>query len=110
MDYLNAAPIIVAICYIVAELLKKWILNTDNKRRLLPEICSVLGIAIAIVLFYAFPELIPNCNHIVTAIITGACSGLAATGCNQIVKQIQKAYNGEEIEDIDSNNDDEENN
>ena len=108
MDYLNATPIIVAACYAIAELLKKTLLKTDSKRKLLPVICSILGIVIAVACFYLFPELLPNCNSVITAIITGCCSGLAATGCNQVYKQIQKAAENTENETIIIENDDDE--
>lgn len=57
--------------------------------RLIPVISAILGAIAGIVCFYAFPAIIAA-QDIVTAILVGMASGLSATGCNQVFKQLSK--------------------
>ena len=47
-----------------------------------------LGTTLGIICFYSVPDIIPASNVLV-AIISGGASGLSATGCNQIIKQLK---------------------
>ena len=73
---------ITIICYLAAEAIKATAL--DNKW--LPVICGVLGGALGIVGMFIVPEY-PAQDYI-TAVAVGIVSGLAATGINQIGKQL----------------------
>jgi hypothetical protein len=84
MSDLIAIPAITALCYIVAEAAKAT--AVDNKW--LPVICGLCGAALGIAAMYVQPGF-PATDAISAAAI-GAVSGLAATGANQIFKQINK--------------------
>ena len=63
--------------------------NIFIKKKYLPVVAGVSGLILGIISFYLVPELIGNTN-LLTSIAIGIVSGLAATGSNQILKQIRK--------------------
>ena len=73
---------ITVICYLAAQVVKAT--NLDNKW--LPVICGVLGGILGVVGLYWIPEY--PAQDIITAIAVGIMSGLAATGVNQVYKQL----------------------
>lgn len=73
---------ITVICYLAAQAVKAT--NLDNKW--LPVICGVLGGILGVVGLYWIPEY--PAQDIITAIAVGIMSGLAATGVNQLYKQL----------------------
>lgn len=73
---------ITVICYLAAECIKATAL--DNKW--LPVICGVLGGILGIAAMLIMPEY-PAGDYI-TAVAVGIVSGLAATGVDQIGKQL----------------------
>ena len=73
---------ITVICYLAAQAVKAT--NLDNKW--LPVICGVLGGILGVVGLYWIPEY--PAQDIITAISVGIMSGLAATGVNQVYKQL----------------------
>ena len=70
-------PVIVGICLCVGYVVKKWIVDVNNK--FIPTICAVLGIGLAAWI-----------NHGLTPdiLLQGMFSGLAATGLHQMFKQL----------------------
>lgn len=75
---------ITVICYLAAMAVKAT--EVDNKW--LPVICGVIGAALGVVgMFYmpGFPA-----TDIITAVAIGIVSGLAATGADQVYKQLKK--------------------
>ena len=73
---------ITVIFYLAALAVKAT--NLDNKW--LPVICGVLGGILGVVGLYWIPEY--PAQDIITAIAVGIMSGLAATGVNQVYKQL----------------------
>ena len=74
---------ITVICYLAAQVVKATAL--DNKW--LPVICGVLGGVLGVVcLALGIPDF-PASDY-VTAVAVGIVSGLAATGANQVYKQL----------------------
>lgn len=73
---------ITVICYLAAQAVKAT--NLDNKW--LPVICGVLGGILGVVGLYWIQEY--PAQDIITAIAVGIMSGLAATGVNQVYKQL----------------------
>lgn len=73
---------ITVICYLAAECIKATAL--DNKW--LPVICGAMGGALGVVAMLIMPDY-PATDYI-TAVAVGIVSGLAATGVNQIGKQL----------------------
>jgi hypothetical protein len=89
MDYLQiiSVPVIATIVYWTVNLIKYATNNNEKFKRLIPLISAGLGTALGIICFYSIPDIIPASNVLV-AIISGGASGLSATGCNQIIKQL----------------------
>lgn len=108
MDTFNfiTVPIIVSVVYGTLTLLKKAVNNNEKVLRFLPLIAAGLGAVLGIVAFFSLPEIIPATNAF-TAILVGGASGLAATGTNQIVKQLSKfGINIDNKKDGEDTNDD----
>ncbi len=83
-------PIIVTLVYGAMELYKKFI--PKDKAILvsiIPLISAILGGLLGILAFYLVPAII-IANNAGIAFIVGVCSGLSATGTNQIFKQFAK--------------------
>lgn len=84
-------PILVLV-YVIMEISKRTFMRkNDDLRRLIPLIALFLGAAISIIIFYIFPELSSNVNGL-NAFASGAVSGTAATGSNQVYKQISRFF------------------
>ena len=75
---------ITVICYLAAMAVKAT--EVDNKW--LPVICGVIGAVLGVVGMYYMPGY-PT-TDIITAIAIGIVSGLAATGADQVYKQLTK--------------------
>lgn len=92
----SVIPVIVVICYVAITAIKQ----TKIDRRWLPLVSCALGALLAAAMFYVLPEFIGTASF-TAAVISGAVSGLAATGTNQIFKQLMKAAeNGEDLSKI----------
>ena len=74
---------ITALCYLAAMAVKAT--SVDNKW--LPVICGVIGAALGVVGMYTMPDY--PATDIINAAAGGAVSGLAATGINQMYKQLK---------------------
>ena len=85
MDFgFASVPAIAIICYLAAEVIKAT--KLDNKW--IPIICMVFGGLLGVVAMLFMPDY-PAGDYI-TAVAVGIASGLAATGANQIVKQLSQ--------------------
>ena len=73
---------ITVICYLVAQAFKAT--PMDNKW--LPIICGVVGALLGLLGFFVMPDF--PAGDCLTAMAVGVTSGLAATGANQIYKQV----------------------
>ena len=85
---------ILMIIYISMETIKRTILNTDKTKRyraFIPVIAPVIGSIISIFIFYKWPYISTSVNAL-NAFASGAISGAAATGGNQIYKQISRFF------------------
>ena len=74
---------ITVLCYIAGEVVK--LSKLDNKW--IPVVCGLVGLALGIVAMFIMPDF-PGVDYITSAAI-GVMSGLAATGVNQIFKQLK---------------------
>jgi len=79
---IGAVPAITVLCYLVAMAVKATAL--DNKW--LPVICGALGGILGVAAMWIMPDY-PAQDYI-SAVAVGIVSGLAATGVNQIGKQL----------------------
>lgn len=75
---------ITVICYLAAMAVKAT--EVDNKW--LPVICGVIGAVLGVVGMFYMPGY--PATDIITAISIGIVSGLAATGADQVYKQLTK--------------------
>ena len=74
------------ICYIVITAIK----STKIDSRWYPLISCGIGMLVGVAMFYITPEFI-GATSIMVAIVSGGVSGLAATGSNQVLKQLMKS-------------------
>lgn len=84
-----SVPIIVSVVYGALALYKNLVGGKEKLIKIIPLIAAALGVVLGIIAFYAAPEIIAA-DNIFTAILVGGASGLAATGTNQIFKQLTK--------------------
>lgn len=91
MDFgITGVAAITVICYLAAQGIKATAL--DNKW--LPVICGAIGAVLGVVGLYLMPDF--PAGDILTSVAVGIVSGLAATGVNQIVKQLSPTAYDEE--------------
>lgn len=74
---------ITVLTYIVGAIVKAT--KLDNKW--IPIICGVFGAVVGVIAFYLGMPDFPA-NDVITAAAVGAASGFAATGVNQVGKQL----------------------
>jgi uncharacterized membrane protein HdeD (DUF308 family) len=84
MDFgIVSVAAITVICYLLAQAVKAT--SVDSKW--LPVLCGILGGVLGIVALYTSLPDFPAGDPL-TAIAIGIVSGLAATGANQVLKQL----------------------
>ena len=83
-------PAIVVISYMITETFKVFI---DNKY--LPIVAGISGGVLGVLSFVLQIDIMPA-TDIISALAIGIISGLAATGSNQILKQIKKKEGNKE--------------
>ena len=83
-------PVITALVFAIVEIYKKYVAK-ENKVlvAIIPIVAGALGVVLGIICFYALPFMI-SATNIGVAMLIGGASGLSATGCNQIFKQLKK--------------------
>jgi hypothetical protein len=64
-------------------------IKAEKVLHFLPVISGVLGAIFGLIAYFTMPDIMLG-NNIWLAIISGMASGLSATGCNQIFKQLKK--------------------
>ena len=77
---------ITVICYLIAQVIKAT--SLDNKW--LPGICGIIGAALGAACLALNVTDLPATEYI-TAVAVDIVSGLAATGANQVYKQLTKS-------------------
>lgn len=83
MDFgIAGVAAITVICYLIGQMVK--VTGVDNKW--IPVICGLVGIVLGVVAMFIMPDF-PAHDYITSAAV-GVVSGLAATGANQVYKQI----------------------
>ena len=91
MDYtFITVPVITSIVYAVIDIIKTATNSNEKFLKLVPLVACVLGTICGVISFYCVPGVLDTANVFV-AIVIGAASGLAATGTNQVIKQLTKA-------------------
>lgn len=87
LDFLTF-PAIIAMVYLAATIIKS--MSTSEKLdRMIPSICGAIGLVLGLLIFFTIPGFMPATNWAEAAGI-GIASGFAATGINQIYKQLTK--------------------
>lgn len=82
-----SVPAITVICYLIAEIFKAA--APDKMDKWIPCVCGFFGALLGIIAFYTIPNYIGATNWL-TALAIGIVSGFAATGVNQVYKQLTK--------------------
>ena len=87
LDFVTVGAITV-MTYLAATLIKS--MSTSEKLdRMIPCICGAIGLVLGLVIFFTIPGFMPVTNW-AEAAATGIASGFAATGINQLYKQLTK--------------------
>lgn len=87
MDFgIATVAAITAICYLVGLIVKATPYNND---KYIPIACGICGGLLGVLALYAGLADFPA-NDPITAVAVGIVSGLAATGINQVAKQLNK--------------------
>lgn len=81
-------PIIVSIVYFVISAIKKATGYNEKFLRVIPIVAAAMGVVLGIVFFLIAPEEITMAKSLWSAAFIGGASGLAATGTNQMIKQL----------------------
>lgn len=85
---LASVAAITVICFLVCELVKVTPLN----KKWLPVISGTCGAILGVAALYVMPDY--PAPDIITAAAVGIVSGLAATGINQVYKQLSGGSGG----------------
>lgn len=83
---ITSVAAITIICYLIGAGLKAWDKFDDRK---IPVIMGVCGAVLGVVAYFVAPAFVAA-DNIIVAIAIGIVSGFAATGINQIFKQMHK--------------------
>lgn len=89
MEFISI-PAIAIICYLLAELFKLIFSKNTKAYKGIPIFVGFVGGIIGLVSYVINPEIMNNSPNALVAISIGIISGLASTGCNQIIKQLLK--------------------
>lgn len=76
----------VAAITVLAYLLGQAVKATKLDNKWIPVICGIFGSALGVAALYIMPDF--PAGDVITAAAVGAVSGLAATGANQVYKQL----------------------
>ena len=85
---LNGISIILIICYLFGEVIKK--ISKDKLNHYIPLILMLLGGVLGILIFLTNKELLEEITNIYEALIIGLIGGSGSTGTNQVIKQLIK--------------------
>lgn len=83
---ITAVAAIAIICYLIGNALNAWE-KFDSRK--IPAIMGVCGAILGVISFYIAPQIMAT-DNVITAIAIGIVSGFAATGIDQIGKQLGK--------------------
>ena len=84
-----SAPMIATAVYIIIELFKRFAHHDERYKRWYPIVAGVLGMAMGAMAYITGAVEIPA-ENLATAIFIGLCSGLCATGTDQLIARLLK--------------------
>lgn len=90
-------PVITIICYLIGEFFKLVILRKKKRYKYIPVIVGGVGGALGLIIYFISPELLFNTTNPFMAIAIGIVSRLASTGSNELVKQILRRKEDENV-------------
>ena len=87
MEYMGITGVagIVVICYLVGLIVKA---TPYANNKIIPIVCGITGGVLGVAGMYLMPDF--PASDPITAVAVGIVSGLAATGADQIVKQVKQ--------------------
>ena len=80
------AGVVLCAMQVYKKLIASWS-KADLFTRFIPAIAAVIGAICGWVIYYAYPDIMPDGISLYTAIIIGGFSGWSATGIHQTVNQ-----------------------
>ena len=89
-----STPMIAMAVYVCIELFKEFVGHQEKYKRWYPIIAGALGIALAVVAYLTKVVEIPA-TDMASAVFMGLCSGLCATGTDQLIHRIVKQKSSE---------------
>lgn len=84
-EFAAVFPSITITCYLVGMYMKA--INNKKIDKFIPSICGTIGAALGVLIYLTIPDFLPA-NNWAVAVEIGIISELAATGINQIAKQL----------------------
>lgn len=92
---ISSVPIIIVVCYMLAEVFKIVFKNKKELYKLIPILVSCVGGIFGILIYISNPKMIFYANNIWSTMLIGITSGASSTTTNQIIKQLFKKSNEE---------------
>lgn len=89
MNY-TCFPIIVLCSYFIGEIFKVVFKKKEDLYKLIPILVSIFGGLLGVVIYKVTPTIMFDCDNLWCALGVGIVSGASSTGCNQIIKQLNK--------------------
>lgn len=84
-----SVPVIVVAVYWLMNIYKLTVKSKEKYKKWIPVLAGLFGMALGAAAFYLSKDIMPA-DSVFSAILIGGSSGLAATGTNQIFKQLTK--------------------
>lgn len=86
----SVIPIIVAVSYLIGEIMKLMLCEKNNQ--IIPLTVTIVGGVLGVIFFYIDPQILLNVDNFGDAFMLGLTSGASATGTNQIYKQLSSYF------------------
>ena len=86
---LCSVPVLVLLCYVFIEMLKRTVKDSRNIKNAYPLISALFGAALGIVAYLTEPAIMIT-DSVLSSALAGMVSGLSATGSNEILQRMKK--------------------
>ena len=81
-------PIIVIISYMIGEIYKVIVRNSESYKKLTPIVVTLFGGILGVLIYITNKEMLGETNNLWMALEIGMTSGITSTNANQIIKKI----------------------
>ena len=90
-------PVVGALCYGAVELVKPFCVS-ERAGNFYPLLAGILGAVLMLIVYYIEPSLRVT-ESVLETMLIGVCSGLSATGGNQVVQRMLAFFRSVPTED-----------